>query len=141
MWLLLRVVRSGPVCQSVPVPPSLNTPHASLPQQGNSTILACIMPQQQQAGPHCHMPSAQASHTIYRVSFAPSSHGLLCQHTPVDRVYMSCPCLCARPQAAQNARPSWFPGTPFPAHLDGSLPGDHGFDPCGLGTDPAKLKW
>jgi hypothetical protein len=50
-------------------------------------------------------------------------------------------CLCWCPQAAQNARPSWFPGTPFPAHLDGSLPGDHGFDPCGLGTDPAKLKW
>eukprot|EP00775_Hariotina_reticulata_P004546 gene4546-4798_t len=45
-------------------------------------------------------------------------------------------------QAGGNPdRPSWFPGTPFPAHLNGSLPGDHGFDPLRLGVDPAKLKW
>jgi hypothetical protein len=44
-------------------------------------------------------------------------------------------------QASSSNRPSWFPGTKFPAHLDGSLPGDHGFDPLSLGTDPAKLKW
>jgi hypothetical protein len=44
-------------------------------------------------------------------------------------------------QAASASRPSWFPGSQFPAHLDGSLPGDHGFDPFSLGKDPAKLKW
>jgi hypothetical protein len=44
-------------------------------------------------------------------------------------------------QAATASRPSWFPGSKFPAHLDGSLPGDHGFDPFNLGVDPAKLKW
>jgi len=47
------------------------------------------------------------------------------------------PCL----QAASANRPSWFPGSKFPDHLDGSLPGDHGFDPFSLGKDPAKLKW
>lgn len=44
-------------------------------------------------------------------------------------------------QAAQANRPSWFPGTKFPDHLDGTLVGDFGFDPLGLGKDPAKLKW
>ena len=28
-----------------------------------------------------------------------------------------------------------------PAHLDGVLPGDYGFDPLGLGADPARLAW
>lgn len=44
-------------------------------------------------------------------------------------------------QAAANNRPSWFPGSKFPAHLDGTMVGDHGFDPLNLGVDPAKLKW
>lgn len=35
----------------------------------------------------------------------------------------------------------WFPGTEAPAHLDGSLAGDFGFDPLGLGTDPEDLKY
>ncbi|MEW5315864.1 MAG: hypothetical protein WDW38_007265 [Sanguina aurantia] len=36
---------------------------------------------------------------------------------------------------------AWFPGNKAPAHLDGSLPGDFGFDPLGLGVDPEQLKW
>jgi len=44
-------------------------------------------------------------------------------------------------KAASANRPSWFPGSKFPDHLDGTLVGDHGFDPLGLGKDPAKLKW
>merc|ERR1740121_2382151 len=36
---------------------------------------------------------------------------------------------------------SWAPGFPRPAHLDGSLPGDFGFDPLGLGKDPKTLAW
>lgn len=52
-----------------------------------------------------------------------------------------CCCCCVPVQAASSNRPSWFPGSKFPAHLDGSLPGDHGFDPFNLGVDPAKLKW
>lgn len=38
-------------------------------------------------------------------------------------------------------RPVWFPGTSPPEWLDGSLPGDFGFDPLGLGSDPDLLKW
>ena len=53
---------------------------------------------------------------------------LLAAHTPTS-------------QSAQANRPSWFPGSPLPEHLDGSLPGDFGFDPLGLGTEPFKLKW
>ncbi|CAM8926363.1 unnamed protein product [Rhodiola kirilowii] len=38
-------------------------------------------------------------------------------------------------------RPLWFPGSSPPEWLDGSLPGDFGFDPLGLGSDPNQLKW
>ncbi|EOY30217.1 hypothetical protein QUC31_020382 [Theobroma cacao] len=38
-------------------------------------------------------------------------------------------------------RPLWFPGSTPPEWLDGSLPGDFGFDPLGLGSDPETLKW
>ncbi|CAL1374050.1 unnamed protein product [Linum trigynum] len=34
----------------------------------------------------------------------------------------------------------WMPGQPRPAHLDGSAPGDFGFDPLGLGTVPENLE-
>merc|ERR1711966_282828 len=36
---------------------------------------------------------------------------------------------------------SWRPGSDHPAHLDGSMPGDFGFDPLYLGTDPETLTW
>mmetsp|Transcript_21084 Transcript_21084/g.29189 ORF Transcript_21084/g.29189 Transcript_21084/m.29189 type:complete len:248 (+) Transcript_21084:102-845(+) len=39
------------------------------------------------------------------------------------------------------ARPLWLPGSKAPEYLDGSLPGDFGFDPLGLGSDPEMLKW
>ena len=32
-------------------------------------------------------------------------------------------------------------GAAAPAHLDGTLPGDYGFDPLGLGVNPDRLKW
>eukprot|EP01026_Neomeris_dumetosa_P067361 TRINITY_DN656_c0_g1_i16.p1 TRINITY_DN656_c0_g1~~TRINITY_DN656_c0_g1_i16.p1 ORF type:complete len:248 (+),score=41.24 TRINITY_DN656_c0_g1_i16:115-858(+) len=38
-------------------------------------------------------------------------------------------------------RPLWFPGETAPAHLDGSLPADYGFDPLSLGSDPDMLMW
>ncbi|GIL55109.1 hypothetical protein Vafri_10722 [Volvox africanus] len=44
-----------------------------------------------------------------------------------------------RVQAA--TRPVWFPGNPPPAHLDGTLAGDYGFDPLFLGQEPQTLKW
>lgn len=43
--------------------------------------------------------------------------------------------------SASADRPLWFPGSTPPAWLDGSLPGDFGFDPLGLGSDPELLKW
>jgi hypothetical protein len=42
---------------------------------------------------------------------------------------------------AEATRPVWCPGTPPPAHLDGTLPCDYGFDPLNLGADPENLKW
>ena len=35
--------------------------------------------------------------------------------------------------ASASSRPNYFPGSTPPKHLDGSLPGDYGFDPLGLG--------
>lgn len=46
----------------------------------------------------------------------------------------------SKTEARQN-RPSWFPGSKLPDHLDGSLPADFGFDPLSLGVDAGKLKW
>merc|ERR1712144_58696 len=39
--------------------------------------------------------------------------------------------------------PSWYPGKEAPKYLDanGPLPGDYGFDPLQLGTEPDQLKW
>ena len=42
---------------------------------------------------------------------------------------------------AAAARRSWAPGVAAPAHLDGSLAGDFGFDPLNLGKDPEALRW
>eukprot|EP00199_Chlamydomonas_sp_CCMP681_P006491 CAMPEP_0119105856 /NCGR_PEP_ID=MMETSP1180-20130426/3707_1 /TAXON_ID=3052 ORGANISM="Chlamydomonas cf sp, Strain CCMP681" /NCGR_SAMPLE_ID=MMETSP1180 /ASSEMBLY_ACC=CAM_ASM_000741 /LENGTH=215 /DNA_ID=CAMNT_0007091025 /DNA_START=35 /DNA_END=682 /DNA_ORIENTATION=+ len=49
----------------------------------------------------------------------------------------------ARPSVLVKAatRPLWLPETKAPAHLNGTLPGDSGFDPLGLGQDPERLKW
>ncbi|KAH9758262.1 photosystem I chlorophyll a/b-binding protein 5 [Citrus sinensis] len=38
-------------------------------------------------------------------------------------------------------RPTWLPGVDPPPYLDGTLAGDFGFDPLGLGEDPESLRW
>merc|ERR1711966_201651 len=42
-------------------------------------------------------------------------------------------------KVSAKALPSWSPGAKRPAYLDGSMTGDYGFDPLGLGKDPAAL--
>ncbi|KAL6746415.1 light harvesting complex a protein [Haematococcus lacustris] len=44
-------------------------------------------------------------------------------------------------RAAAANRPLWLPGGAVPAHLKGELPGDFGFDPLGLASDPKALAW
>ena len=47
----------------------------------------------------------------------------------------------AAARAAATDRPVWFPGNDAPEWLDGSLAGDYGFDPLGLGSDERALKY
>lgn len=42
-------------------------------------------------------------------------------------------------RSAQRA--TWLPGLDPPTHLNGTLVGDFGFDPLGLGEDPKSLRW
>ena len=39
------------------------------------------------------------------------------------------------------AKKMWLPGSTSPAHLDGSMVGDFGFDPLNLGADPKALSY
>jgi len=55
------------------------------------------------------------------------------------RVGAKAPRSSVRANAA--SRPLWRPGSTPPAHLKGELPGDFGFDPLGLGSNPDQLKW
>ena len=47
----------------------------------------------------------------------------------------------AAPEPSKAERQVWFPGNKAPDYLDGSMPGDFGFDPLGLGSDPNTLRW
>ncbi|KAJ9567636.1 hypothetical protein OSB04_003602 [Centaurea solstitialis] len=47
----------------------------------------------------------------------------------------------SRTSIQAQQRPTWLPGLDPPAYLDGTLAGDFGFDPLGLGEDPESLKW
>ena len=38
-------------------------------------------------------------------------------------------------------RPLWLVGASAPSYLDGSMPGDYGFDPLGLGSNKERLTW
>ncbi|KAJ6837374.1 putative chlorophyll a-b binding protein CP29.1, chloroplastic [Iris pallida] len=45
------------------------------------------------------------------------------------------------PKAPTNDRPLWFPGAKAPEYLDGTLVGDYGFDPFGLGKPAEYLQY
>lgn len=79
------------MCQSFPLLPQ-HAPHFSLPQQGNSTMFACTMPQQQ--ADRSSLPQAMSS---------TSSTPLL---TVCNTVPVSCPCCLHAPR---------LPRTPAPA--------------------------
>lgn len=49
--------------------------------------------------------------------------------------------LRGRVTVSAAARPLWLPGVTVPAHLDGTLAGDFGYDPLNLGKDPQALRW
>ncbi|XP_038878693.1 photosystem I chlorophyll a/b-binding protein 6, chloroplastic [Benincasa hispida] len=67
-------------------------------------------------------PNYELRRDYYRLKAAKSGVSSVCEPLPPDR-------------------PLWFPGSSPPEWLDGSLPGDFGFDPLGLGSDPETLKW
>ena len=62
------------------------------------------------------------------------------RQTFANRVAAKASRTSVRVQAAAD-RTLWLPGTKAPAHLDGKMAGDFGFDPLGLGSDPERLKW
>nr|DAA05880.1 TPA_inf: chloroplast light-harvesting protein CP29 precursor Lhcb4 [Euglena gracilis] len=45
------------------------------------------------------------------------------------------------PAAAKGGRPLWFPSAVAPDYLDGSLPGDRGFDPWGFAKPEELLQY
>uniref|UniRef100_A0A0F7CYY9 Chlorophyll a-b binding protein, chloroplastic n=1 Tax=Erodium texanum TaxID=28960 RepID=A0A0F7CYY9_EROTE len=64
------------------------------------------------------------------------------------RIHKSSFGFSAKPGAAPSRtvvraqeRPTWLPGLDPPPYLNGTLAGDYGFDPLGLGEDPESLKW
>jgi hypothetical protein len=65
-----------------------------------------------------------------------------------SRVALGSRATTSRPQARRSAvvtyattRPLWQPGVAPPAHLDGTMPGDFGFDPLSLGVNKEALNW
>eukprot|EP00798_Chlamydomonas_sp_ICE-L_P013373 gene13373-19218_t len=48
---------------------------------------------------------------------------------------------CRSVQAKASDRTLWLPDSVAPKHLDGSMVGDFGFDPLGLGQDAGRVKW
>lgn len=86
-------------------------------------------------------PSSQKSVTslgVSKGSFLGGRKLRVKSFTAPTRSNSSSATVCA---AADPDRPLWFPGSVPPPWLDGSLPGDFGFDPLGLSSDPDSLRW
>ncbi|XP_023536986.1 photosystem I chlorophyll a/b-binding protein 5, chloroplastic-like [Cucurbita pepo subsp. pepo] len=74
------------------------------------------------------------SSSFYSSSLSPKQHLL---RSPSRRTVIA----QAQSQSQSQPRQTWLPGLDPPPHLDGTLAGDFGFDPLGLGEDPHSLKW
>ncbi|XP_058195067.1 chlorophyll a-b binding protein P4, chloroplastic isoform X2 [Rhododendron vialii] len=86
--------------------------------------------------------SAQASTAVFRPStlrsgFLSGSSGKLNRQISFKTATSS----SRRSFRVEAKKGEWLPGLPSPAYLNGSLPGDNGFDPLGLAEDPENLKW
>lgn len=85
----------------------------------------CILPQ---------LPSSSSSSSSFLTNNLYKSSSIILTTSPAFR-------LTKQVVLQAQARPTWLPGLDPPPHLDGSLAGDFGFDPLGLGEDPDSLKW
>ena len=83
-------------------------------------------------------PTSSLTHPRHPCPSLPQT--LSVRQTFSNRVAAKASRTSVRVQAAAD-RTLWLPGTKAPAHLDGKMAGDFGFDPLGLGSDPERLKW
>ncbi|KAG1366628.1 putative photosystem I chlorophyll a/b-binding protein 5, chloroplastic [Cocos nucifera] len=93
-------------------------------------------------------PAVAASRAgVAAPAFTASSWSLLSTPTFAGRksmspfLHFSSPPPPANRLLARAQRATWLPGLDPPPHLDGTLAGDFGFDPLGLGEDRESLKW
>eukprot|EP00245_Coleochaete_scutata_P008220 TRINITY_DN2461_c0_g1_i1.p1 TRINITY_DN2461_c0_g1~~TRINITY_DN2461_c0_g1_i1.p1 ORF type:complete len:246 (-),score=49.92 TRINITY_DN2461_c0_g1_i1:432-1169(-) len=80
------------------------------------------------------MQAALSSPALCRSSFLGSTSTLAPRSVRVGATF-------SPKQLKIESKGQWLPGSTSPAYLDGTLPGDNGFDPLGLGEDPENLKW
>ncbi|KAK6261652.1 hypothetical protein QUC31_007468 [Theobroma cacao] len=86
--------------------------------------------------------STQASAAVFRPR-ASKTRFLTGSSSKLNRKVCFKPTASTTPSSfkVEAKKGEWLPGLPSPAYLNGSLPGDNGFDPLGLAEDPENLKW
>nr|GMC50453.1 photosystem I chlorophyll A/B-binding protein 5, chloroplastic [Ipomoea batatas] len=82
--------------------------------------------------------SLRALPTFFASPAFPSSNGIAGKTSPVKTA--PCPRKCRSLVVRAQQRPTWLPGLDPPPYLDGTLAGDFGFDPLGLGENPESLR-
>ncbi|KAF9667743.1 hypothetical protein SADUNF_Sadunf15G0055200 [Salix dunnii] len=85
--------------------------------------------------------STQASAAVFRPC-AYKSRFLAGAPSKLNRELSIKPVASSSPAFKVEAKKGeWLPGLASPSYLNGSLPGDNGFDPLGLAEDPENLRW
>ncbi|GJP55975.1 hypothetical protein CLOM_g15013 [Closterium sp. NIES-68] len=89
----------------------------------------------------CAVASALPSAGLTRAAL--SGRCSQCRPVAIARRSLSVRCAAATETSSSSSdkRQIWLPGSTAPAYLDGSLPGDNGFDPLGLAEHPEALRW